>query len=307
MKLHLDNVNFSSRTGPHTFGQRLAKKLIETGHDVVLDDGSDADASIVFIEPSGRPLAKKVVQRLDGIWFKPQQFKTLNVKIKALYEKADGVIFQSSFDFYMVSHYWGENPNWKVVRNGIDAPHVKVSNIDLLGLRDQFKTIFVCSANWHPQKRLRANIEFFLEQLKQEPNSCLIVMGSNPDVHVAHPKIFYTGSIPHELCLEVYRIADWMIHLAWLDHCPNVVVEALSQETPVICSFYGGTSELIGDFGLVVPEQTPYGFDLVDYDRPPEINVSSIVLPERSTLGKHIDISMDSVVRSYIELIERIA
>jgi glycosyltransferase involved in cell wall biosynthesis len=274
------------------------------GHEVVIDDGSGADVSLVFIEPTGRKLAKKIVQRLDGIWFKPDEFSYKNVGIKELYDRANRVVWQSQFDRNMTTHWWGDRPG-AVIRNGINTGPVQVSNVDLLSLRDQFKRIFVCSANWHPQKRLRANIEFFLNQVSQEPNSCLIVMGANPDCHVAHPRIFYTGSIPHELCLEVYRIADWMIHLAWLDHCPNVVIEALSQETPVICSSEGGTKELIRDFGVVIPE-TPYEFQLVDYDNPPEIKGFHIKLPDRSALGTHVDISMDDVVRSYVKLFEEI-
>lgn len=304
MKIHIDGVNFSSRSGPNTFGQRLARRLFETGHDVVIDDGTHADVSLVFIEPTGRPLAKKIVQRLDGIWFRPSEFKTHNVRIKELYDRADRIVWQSNFDRGMTTHWWGDRPG-RVIHNGIDTQLVKVSNVDLLDLRNQFKQVFVCSANWHPQKRLKANIEFFFNQLNKEPNSCLLVMGANPDVRVAHPKIFYTGSLPHEICLEIYRIADWMIHLAWLDHCPNVVVESLSQETPVICSSTGGTHELIGTFGVIVPEN-PYQFELTDYDNPPPIDVSNIELPERSALGTHIDISMDSVVRSYVELFEEI-
>lgn len=308
MKIHLDNVDWSSRSGPNTFGQRLARRLIETGHEIITDNGSSADVSLVFIEPSGRKLANKIVQRLDGIWFSPIEFETKNVNIKVLYDRADAVVFQSDFDRQMVTRWWGgdddSRPLW-VIRNGVDTRHVPVSNADLLNLREQFKSIFVCSANWHPQKRLRANIELFMKLLEKEPDSCLIVMGANPDVRMAHPKVFYTGSLPHELCLEVYRIADWMIHLAWLDHCPNVVVEALSQETPVICSSEGGTRELVGDFGVIVPE-TPYVYDLVFYDKPPQIDVSNIVLPERAQLGEHFDISIDRVVRSYMDLFEEI-
>jgi hypothetical protein len=53
MKIHLDNVNVSAKTGPNTFAKRLAKAFFESGHEVILNSGKDADVSIVFIEPSG--------------------------------------------------------------------------------------------------------------------------------------------------------------------------------------------------------------------------------------------------------------
>jgi len=306
MKIHIDGVNFLSNSGPNSFGQRFARKLIETGHDVNVESGSDSDVSLVFIEPSGRPLAEKIVQRLDGIWFRPNEFETKNVNIKDLYDHADAIVWQSDFDRCMTYRWWGDRKG-RIIHNGIDTQPVKISNGDLLSLRSKYETIFVCSSNWHPQKRLRTNIELFFHLMQNGyPNSCLIVMGANPDCQVANPHVFYTGSLPHDLCLEVYRVADWMIHLAWLDHCPNVVVEALSQETPVICTDSGGTQEIVHQFGVVLSEQETYEYDLVDYDKPPTLNFSGLKLPDRKSLGRHFDISMDRVVRSYLELFEEI-
>jgi glycosyltransferase involved in cell wall biosynthesis len=57
---------------------------------------------------------------------------------------------------------------------------------------------------------------------------------------------------------KVFAVADWMIHLAWADHCPNVVVEALSQGTPIICGEVGGTKEMIahGAYGVVLKDDS---------------------------------------------------
>lgn len=308
MKVHFDNVNLSARTGPNTFAQRLAPALIERGHDLVTS-GSDADVSLVFIEPSGRPLAKRVVQRLDGIWFKPGEFATKNVNIRALYERADSVVWQSVFDMGMTSKWFGMPKKGIVIRNGIDTTPVKELTIpELLRIRKQHEMVFVCSSNWHAQKRLRANIELF-DHLRQNfyPTACFIVMGANPDVYVPHPSIYYTGSQPPEVYLQVFAMANWMIHLAWTDHCPNVVIEALAQGTPVICSEAGGTRELVGDFGIVVKEQQAYNFELADYDNPPQINVTQIgKLPHKSTLGSHANIDIKHVVEQYETLLREV-
>jgi len=315
MLVHFDNVSLGSRSGPNTFATRLAKGLLNAGHNVTLD-ADHADVSLVFIEPTGKKLARKVVQRLDGIWFKPDEFHVKNVAIKSLYEKADAVVFQSSFDKDMVSHWWGTSPQTsclvEVIHNGIDLARLdRITIPELARIRSSYDKVFVCSSNWHPQKRLKANLKLF-EHLRatQFPNSCLFVMGANPDVVVADRHVFYTGSQPAEVYMQVYAAADWMLHLAWADHCPNVVVEALSQGTPVICSEVGGTKELIanGRYGIVLNEK-PYAFELADYDSPPDVDVTQVAhLPHRSELSydQIPNIDIQNAVTRYVQLFERL-
>jgi glycosyltransferase involved in cell wall biosynthesis len=76
----------------------------------------------------------------------------------------------------------------------------------------------------------------------------------------------------------MYSISDWMIHLAWLDHCPNTVVEALSVGTPVVCTSAGGTAELLTQSagftrGVVLNESQGHALELRDYDHPPDIDM----------------------------------
>lgn len=311
MKVHFDNVTLGSRTGPNTFAHRLACQLKLNGHEVIEGSGVDCDVSLVFIEPSGARLAPRVVQRLDGIWFKPEEFQDKNVGIKALYERADAVVFQSDFDRTMVERWWGERQKPDVViRNGIDLAPVKELTIPaLVEMRARYDRIYVCSSNWHPQKRLRDNVRLFQHLKGLSPRSCLIVMGSAPDVMVADPHVFYTGPVNADVYLQVYAAADWMLHLAWADHCPNVVVEALSQGTPVVCSEVGGTKELIGHgaYGVVLREREPYDFGLFDYDDPPELDVGQVsFLPTRHELDlsgiPSIDIT--DVTARYVSLFE---
>lgn len=308
MKIHLDNVNMSSNSGPNSFGKRLAMGLIESGHEVELYDGKNSDVSIVFIEPTGRPLAKKVIQRLDGIWFSPEEFEEKNFSIKKLYHEADGVIWQSEFDRGMTTKWWGNPKNGTVIRNGINAPEIKKFQIPALEqIRQHYEMLFVCSANWHPQKRLMANIDLYKHLRSFYSSAALIVLGSNP-IKVADPHIFYAGSQPHEVCLEIFSAANWMLHLAWLDHCPNTVVEALSQGTPVVCSEQGGTKELVQNFGVILKEKNEYNFELTNYDNPPILDLTQInkKLPEKEKLGNPFDVTMDRTMKEYLSFLERI-
>lgn len=311
MKLHLDNVNLSSRSGPNTFAGRLARELINLGHEVVLPGaGKTADVSLVFIEPSGQATggyARKVVQRLDGIWFKPNEFHTKNRNIRSLYDSADAVVFQSEFDRSMVTKWFGPPKCGQVIHNGIDMARVSAVTIpELAKIRSTYEHVFVCSSNWHPQKRLRDNLRLF-DHLRrtQYPNSCLFVMGANPDVMTTDPHVLYTGSQPPEVYLQVFAVSNWMFHLAWADHCPNVVIESLCQGTPVVCSGVGGTRELVGDFGLVIDDE-PYDFELADYDNPPDLDISSVRLPDKAALGPHADIDIRNVAQRYVSLFEEL-
>lgn len=305
MRVHFDGVNFGSRTGPNTFAERLARCLFEAGHEVV-DEGPQADVSLVFIEPTGQRLAQKVVQRLDGVWFKPQDFATKNVGIKACYDSAAAVIFQSQFDRRFAERHWGTKLSRAVIGNGIDVAPVKEITIPkLLEMRAAYDKIYVCSSNWHPQKRLKSNVLLFKHLLKQHPNSCLIVLGGQPDHVSASPHVFYSGQVGPEVYLQVYAAADWMLHLAWADHCPNVVVEALSQGTPVACSEVGGTKELVGSYGHVFKEREPYDLELYDYDDPPDLDVMQVDdLPDRRTLDMTTvaDLDIRHVAQRYVEV-----
>lgn len=288
MKIYFDNVNFEAvHTGPNCFASRLAEQLSYMGHEIV-DHNDDYDFALVFIEPTSRLNQKKpFLLRLDGIWMKPEEFLSKNVGIKWAYENAKHVIWQSEFDRNMSSHHWGKRTG-TVVRNGAKFDDIEVRSEALLELREKNDFVFCCSSNWHPQKRLKENVRLFQELRKKHPKSKLIVMGNNPDHIVSDPNIFYTGSIRHDLCAEVYKISDWMIHLAWLDHAPNVCYEALRLGTPIICSSEGGTKELVslGNGGIVLSDDKKFEYELVDYDNPPSLNFQEIDIITKQAVDK---------------------
>lgn len=287
MRLHFSNVNFSSNTGPNSFASRLADVLERRGHQIV-SEKDQYDVFLCFIEPSSSPKkTAKFIHRLDGIWFKPDQYETHNVRIKWAYDNSHHVIWQSEFDKIMTEKWWGEKSG-AVIHNGIRLHKTAVSP-ELTQLKQQSSRIFSCSANWHRQKRLKENIQLF--QKIANNNDKLIVLGNNPDYLINDPRIIYAGPQPHQLCLQVYAISDWFLHLAWLDHCPNVVVEALSQGCPVICAESGGTKEIVRSNGIILREKYPYNFELCDYDSPPEIDLSNFSLEARPDVSNdYLDI-----------------
>ena len=304
MKIHFSNVNFSSNSGPNSFASRLAEELTILGHEIV-SESEDYDSFLIFIEPSSMPKpGAKIVHRLDGIWFKPDQFNTHNKGIKWAYDNSHEIIWQSEFDRMMTEKWWGIRQG-SVIHNGIKLEGKKtVIDPSIETIRRAYKHMFVCSSNWHRQKRLKENTELFFEIKKQYPSSCLLVMGANPDCPVNHDDVFYTGPIPHDLFLQAFSAADWMIHLAWLDHCPNVVVESLSQECPVICTDSGGTKEIVGTNGLILKEDKKYEYELTDYDSPYDLSVNTLELPNIQVDNTHLCIK--KVAQKYVSVLEKL-
>ena len=302
MKIHFSNVDFSSRSGPNTFGTRLARQFLKMGHEIVGPE-DQYEVFLAFIEPKTQPRpGSKFIHRLDGIWFKPEQFHSHNKLIKWAYDRADKVICISDFNKKMAAHYWGD-VEATVINNGIELIRSKVEDEQIKKLRHKYSKIFVSSANWHRQKRLKENIECFKLLQESQDDSCLIVLGSNPDHVVKDPDIFYAGNMPHEICLQVFSAADWMIHLAWLDHCPNSVVEGMSQNCGIICASSGGTKEAVGKNGIIVQEKEEYQYQLADYDSPPEIDFSNIKIPESIDIDNSI-LDISEIAKRYIKVIE---
>ena len=69
---------------------------------------------------------------------------------------------------------------------------------------------------------------------------------------------------------QFLRGANAFIHLAWLDHCPNTVVEALCCGLPVLCTHNGGTKEIVRDNGIIIKCEEDYDFKKIALYNPPE-------------------------------------
>lgn len=329
MRVHFSNVDFNSRTGPNSFAGRLRTALERKGVSVV-PHTQQHDIYLAFIQAATQPWpGAKIVQRLDGIWFHPDQYHTHNAPIKYLYDRSHAVVFQTEFDKQMVERWWGRRPS-AVIRNGIDvrstqegciSPHSFEDGGQVITLESEKSrlahhlqeleakrgTFFACSANWHGQKRLTANLELFERIRCRDENSQLAVLG-HCQTKYALEGVMYWDSLTHLDCLKLYRqvavSGGWFIHLAWLDHCPNTVIEAISQGCPVICTDSGGTKEIVGKNGLILPDH-PYNYDLMDYDSPPHLDLSSFKLSQRPTVDP-MSVDIEPVADSYITLFKEL-
>ena len=270
MNFFFDNVDFKSSSGPNNFACKLANYFSSLGHGI--NDSSSPDIQLAFITATTR--LAPIIQRLDGIYFNSEQdWKKLNEPIRQTYEIADGVIFQSHFNQKLTTHYFGKKDNSAIIHNGTDVSVInKISPLQNTDI-DKFEHVWCCASSWRPHKRLSENVRYFLEHSNEK--DCLIIAGSNPDCTVEHERIFYVGHLEWPQLISLYKRCQFFIHLALMDHCPNVVIDARASGCKIICTNSGGTKEIAG-LDAVIVKDMEWNFLPFQLYNPPLLDFTSI-------------------------------
>ena len=250
MNIKFDNVDFESTSGPNNFGQKLAREIDSRDGYTMVRSGQDIQISFIEIHEIFNP----TILRLDGIYFNTaQDWKQQNLNIKRSYDICQHVVVQSNFNKKLVEQYFGKRDNISVVRNGTSID--LIDNIPFAKLGPEFnkKEVWMCASSWRPHKRLRANVEYFLQHAP--PEAILLIAGANPDYNPKNNRVFYVGNLAWHEMISLMKRASTFIHLSWLDHCPNVVVDARASECKIICSSTGGTQEIAGKGAIIIEEE----------------------------------------------------
>jgi glycosyltransferase involved in cell wall biosynthesis len=283
VKILLDNVNLDSASGPNSFGKKLRHELINQGHEVDLSI-ADPEAQLSFITCTQKraPLAL----RLDGIYFNTRQdWEQQNKPIFDSYKKSDLVIYQTSFNKMLTESYFGPSKKHLIIGNGTSQSLIDKIEPLKHPVLDRFSEVWTCSSSWRPHKRLKDNIEYFFQKAPQD--SCLVIAGENPDIRMQHDRLLYAGQLQWETCIALYKRAKVFLHLAFLDHCPNVVVDARACGCDIIVSSSGGTKEIAGKNATIVKD-IEWDFSPLDLYSPPPLNYDIVFNNE---LDSSIDMS----------------
>jgi glycosyltransferase involved in cell wall biosynthesis len=287
MKIFFDNWNPNSSSGPNSFGKKLYSSLEEDGQEVFWAGNfkQSPDVRLSFIQEQV-PLDVPTVQRLDGIYFNnSQDFKSLNSQILQTYNKSDVVIFQSDFNKMLTESWFGAHDRSYVIRNGTNLHQIAAATPMESDAFGDFENVWSCASSWRPHKRLGENITYFLENSGN--NDCLIVAGENPDVGIAHPRVFYAGHLDWYQLISLFKRSKFFLHLAWLDHCPNVVVDARACGCHIVCSSAGGTKEIAGENSTIIVEDE-WDFSPINLYSPPKMDFSKV---DSCTYETSIDIN----------------
>tara|TARA_R110000787_G_scaffold150546_1_gene264472 strand:- start:8367 stop:9266 length:900 start_codon:yes stop_codon:yes gene_type:complete len=292
MNIVLENVNLSSNSGPNSFGQKLHKYLPHVGATV--DNKETPDAYLCFIESTREKHNAPLYQRLDGIYFNTAgDYTAQNANIKRTYDMSKGIIFQSNFNKDLTFKYFGEHNNYAIIHNGADMRLIE--NTEPVNI-DKYENVWSCASSWRPHKRLSENISYFLEHSNK--NDGLIIAGS-VDKRFTHDRIHYVGELTTQKLFSLYKASKYFLHLAWLDHCPNVVVDAHAHDCQIICSSAGGTKEIAGHDAIIIQEE-PWDFSPIDLYNPPPLDFTKKV---KNIWHKNTEPDMMHVAKKYFDFI----
>ena len=285
INIFFHNFNPASNSGPNKFTRQLFASLIQqTDHKV-----------------------KPMLLRLDGIYFNSDQnYNEQNKPIKYAYENADAVVFQSEFNRKLTEAWFGPHKNGFVIHNAPDLDLIKRVNPHYFdSYFDRNIEIWCAASSWRPHKRLKENIRYFIDKAPKDAILCIAGAGAHESDFSGWStdqlkRIKYLGNIDYLALLSLYRRSSTFIHLAYMDHCPNVVVDAQASGCKIICSSTGGTKEIVAN-GIIIKEKE-WDFSPIKLYNPPKLDFNLSVDQSVNSNRSLLKCSMEyyNVIRSIL-------
>lgn len=168
-------------------------------------------------------------------------------KVLKLLNQADMVIFQSQyqFDMFRSAGFLGES--YKIIHNGAD-PAYWVEKPHYSALSGKLKLV---SSSFSDRAFKRHDLIAAISEL---PDVEVVHVGNWPR-SVGLGKVVQAGVLRQEEMRSLMEGCHYLLHPAYLDACPNSVVEALNMGLPVIYNpAPGSTGELVADAGVALDE-----------------------------------------------------
>mgnify|MGYP003656967681 CR=1 FL=1 len=283
MKVFAHNFNPNSNSGPNKFTRSLFEAL-KNKKGFSLCSQAESDVEFCLIQQSTNK-KKPMLLRLDGIYFNSEQdFNQKNAPIRFAYENADAVVFQSNFNKQLTERWFGEHRNSHVIHNAYFGETVKDS---IFQKAFPGKEIWSCASAWRPHKRLLENIKYYIKHGPE--NSVFVVAGDTTStstgitenetyqisqLSVPESKaVIFFGNLEYSVLRQLYDASTTFIHLAYLDHCPNVVVDAHAHGCKIVCASSGGTKEV----SWSSRKDRPWDFSPIPLYNPPKLNLEDII------------------------------
>ena len=263
-KLIKKKINFlSTNSGPQNFLSDLVfvidkNKWAEItfnffSSDVHLINAGYYSAIWKYMKPKNK---EKVVLRLDGIGIDDpsKNSKVIKNDINCLISKSSFLIYQSEFCRNCFQQSYDSLPNGIVINNGAKA----LSDIDVYtkklinNINYRFKgNFFTLAGRFTGRKRIKEVID----QFNKSEIGNLVVLSNVPEkLKYRNNRIIYLGMIEPNSARHIIASSKALIHFDRYDWCPNLVVSAIRDKIPVICSNFGGTPEITGSNGLIIDE-----------------------------------------------------
>ena len=83
----------------------------------------------------------------------------------------------------------------------------------------------------------------------------MVVLSDIPKKEIIKSRrIKYLGMQNPFLAKQIISNSRALIHMDCYDWCPNIIISAMADGVPVICSNYGGSPELVKKNGIIIQE-----------------------------------------------------
>ncbi|KKN24733.1 hypothetical protein LCGC14_0891800 [marine sediment metagenome] len=253
------SVPLKPLSGKHKFAMRLASAMKKKGIKIT---DKKPHVNLVFIK--GVRLRCKNIFRLDGVWMNNKiNFRKKNKKLVKMIKSCDGVIYQNDFCKQASDHFLGKFSSHKIIFNG--AP-LNLEGGDIYFHRKPYILTF---CRWRPHKRLKETVKGFLRSELAEDYD-LLVLGENPDYVKKYSAVVYKGKITKELP-SIIRGCEYVVHLAYIDWCPNSVVESLVCGKNILHANTGGTKDIVQNNGVKIAD-LEWDFTPIELYKPPRLD-----------------------------------
>ena len=100
--------------------------------------------------------------------------------------------------------------------------------------------------------------------------------------------------------LATESIQPYIFDLAYLDHCPNVVIDARACGAKIICSSSGGTKEIAGTDAIVIKDYD-WDFSFIESQNLPKLDFD-----KKISNNFNSDISMVKCSKKYLNFLKEI-
>lgn len=284
-------IRFIYKSGPHTgkgkFAVRLAHALMALGARLTEDTERRVDIDLQFGKWTYEPMRTRAsVLRLGPAHIDTnQKFRQLNAPKWYAAKRCDGIVYQSEWSRKACRRFLGKPGGIEtVIFNGVHVDDMAWSGSTLSLPKDH--AYYTCIARkWLPQKRLHNIITAFGEIAPSLPGDprLLVVGDTSPVGELAHERVHYLGLLSDVNLAKAIDYAQALIHLVYLDACPNVVAEALVAGAFVICGDQGGTPELAREakHQHFILADKPWDFKAINLNKPPIIATEDLAVALR--------------------------
>jgi len=246
--------------GPGIFRKRLINSLNKIEDiEIVTDEKNKFDIGLEFIQKN-LDYKKPYILRASSCYYHYKYKLWNNKPIFKSIKKSSHTIFQSKFAYKLCDRVLSlesrgaVKSGYSIIYNGLDLDYIN----GIKPASDIYPGSFVSCARWDSNKRPLSMIKGFLEA--DTGRHLYIIGGEGVAIwgralgkkYKKNKYIHFLGEMDNEYTISLMKACDYQLHLAFIDICPNSVLEGMASGLNVLCTNLGGTPEIVGNNGVIL-------------------------------------------------------